>query len=116
MDTYTPMTVTYDDGETAYPALVLDGERWNGFLLPFFTFATVVKMGQDMLEIHRYAAPRFSFRGLALIVEQDGEETYALDSVVLPNGEIRYGVGAGSWTWSEHAPEYAHTGFEADAL
>lgn len=100
MVTYTPAMVSFDDGDTVYPALVLDGQLWNGFVLPFFTLDTIALMGAEMAEIHRDSAPRFYLENPSLRVEQDGEDAYRIQPTVMAYGDVRYGVGAGSWTWS----------------
>lgn len=75
--------VQIDPADPVYPCLLAEGS-WNGWALPFFTadvaMSVVAEYGWDPTE--------------------EGEW-----ELVAHDGDIRYGVGAGAWTWYETTEE-----------
>lgn len=97
-------SVTVDDGDTVYPALVLDDQRWNGFLIPFFSTNVARTMGEDFAKLEQSGdeyAPRFQWLGMRLAVHQHGDsEPVAVDPQVVLHGDMaRYCIGGWEWCW-----------------
>lgn len=98
--------VAIDDGPT-FPAYVLQGARWNGWALPYFTKDVAQQVmdwtnklaGEDP---EAWAAARWDDDNIVLSYADDPEY-----SRIEPNEHGRYGIGARAWCWSEkpYTPE-----------
>ncbi|WP_030200635.1 hypothetical protein [Streptomyces sp. NRRL S-87] len=110
-------TLVTADGTTTYPALIDPAERWNGFVIPYFTLGTVRRIA----EVHAALAVRDGYdfaptihvheggvnaegdpRALVLKIEwtwfdQDGPDS---GNVLKPTEDGYYCVGAYEWAWA----------------
>lgn len=85
------------DKDVTFPAY-LDGRRWNGWSMPYFTKRDAMDMltasGNDW-----QFAPEID----AFVIQQDGSdepEVYKGEDIATPYGTRHvYPVGAGCWTW-----------------
>ena len=105
--TYTRTMVTTDD-EHPFPALVdLDGDRWNGWLMPLFPMSSVLAI-RDLLDKERALDPD----GPCITVDGDTVTLHArtdgadgMDGLAITydpqtvNGETYWAVGEADWTW-----------------
>lgn len=76
------------------PGVVLacygNGDRWNGYGMPYFARAEVERLMAFGYALH--------WMGDTVVCYQDDEpEDY--EPVVMPDGVPAWGVGAGSWLW-----------------
>ena len=93
------------DGEE-FPCVVVEGETWNGFALPYFTRAVAVRLVNAFArEWGRNGDARIEWEGDDVVVydlreagEWEESERYAPETV---GGELRYGIGARAWMWME---------------
>jgi hypothetical protein len=115
MTTYTDTTVGIDDYYPALPAKVLDGRRWNGWAIPFFTLDTV-RVLAELLERDRqddddpYVVIDGVDGGMVRLVQPrargdyaDYEEMLEGETVkpVMIDGVAHYSVGGMDWCWHE---------------
>jgi hypothetical protein len=112
MITYTRTTVGIDDYYPALPALVLDGKRWNGWAVPFFTLDTV-RVLAELLERDRQDDddPYVVITGDEVRLVQPRAQGDYLNygewhagQVVEPtmiDGVAHYSVGGMDWCWHE---------------
>lgn len=103
------------DGEMPFPCVIADG-GWNGWSLPYFS-REVAK--QVLAQYGEGYTP--SWNGDYLVMwdapEYDGEtdrERTLVDTVTV-DGEMFYGIGAGSWIWSETVFSCGDCGLEFGA-
>lgn len=94
------LTAEYVGGndDVAFPAY-LDGRKWNGWSMPYFTKETAA----DMLTASGNTW-RFDEASDAFIVadeqSDDGEVSYVGETIDVGSERVHvYGVGAGCWTW-----------------
>ena len=89
--------VQIDDGPV-FPAII-DAERWNGWAMPFFSRETV----GDVLAMYGEGLDA-SWAGDQLVIwdcpDEDDKERVLVETVTR-GGRLLYGLGAGSWVWSE---------------
>jgi hypothetical protein len=112
MTTYTDTTVGIDDYFPPLPALVLDGRRWNGWAVPFFTLDTV-RVLAELVERDRMDDddPYVTITGDEVRLVQPRAQGDYLNygewhagQVVPPtviDGVTYYSVGGMDWCWHE---------------
>lgn len=80
------------------------GETWNGWARPYFTF----EQGQRIVEAHRAQGnkARYDESGDAFSFElnEDEIDTFPSEQV---EGQKLYPIGAGCWIWEEAVKEVA---------
>ncbi|MEV6782703.1 hypothetical protein [Streptomyces sp. NPDC051098] len=115
-----PMNVTVT-GEQVYPAMVDVTSRWNGWLSPSFTLATVRQLAADtqtmadesghdcMDTLHVIDGgtdaedqPRAVVVHVRWQYLHEGSDTAA--TIVKPDASGRYGIGGWEWTWQAVEP------------
>ncbi|MEJ8640218.1 hypothetical protein [Streptomyces sp. MS2.AVA.5] len=115
-----PMDVTAT-GDHVYPAMVDVTSRWNGFLSPSFTLATVRQLAADtqtMADEYGYGdmdtvhvidggtnaegQPRAVVIHVRWQYLGEGSDTAA--NIVKPNASGRYPIGGWEWTWQAVEP------------
>lgn len=115
-----PMDVTAT-GDHVYPAMVDVTSRWNGFLSPSFTLATVRQLAADtqtMADEYGYgdmdtvhvidAGTDAEGQPRAVVIHvrwhylSEGSDTAA--NIVKPNASGRYPIGGWEWTWQAVEP------------
>jgi hypothetical protein len=93
------------DNTAALEAYILDNERWNGWVMPWF----------DRYQMQKYLAWQKQYGGCdevrfdadkdAVITKLGGEEEadeWSGEDIDVNGRKVHaYGVGAGSWTWQE---------------
>lgn len=95
----------------------LNGDLWNGFDKPYFTYEVALQVARmfnggdpvdavhpDATEYIDYSTEQDAF------IEHSAEGSYAIpaEAIVVDGQEIKvYGLGAGSWCWGEVEPEPA---------
>lgn len=104
MTTYKAATVGIDDYYPALPALVLEGRRWNGWAIPFFTLDTV-RVLAELLDRDRLDDddPYVTITGdlVTLVQPRNGDEAACTMFPVMIDGVAHYSVGGMDWCWHE---------------
>lgn len=112
MTTYKATTVGIDDYFPPLPALVLEGRRWNGWAIPFFTLDTV-RVLAELVDRDRQDDddPQVLIDGdtVRLVQPRTQGDCLTIDEwlqsqVVEPtliDGVAHYSVGGWDWCWHE---------------
>lgn len=75
-----------------------NGQRWNGWAMPYFTLAAAQSLQPHMPDL-RYDNERDAFVSKAYDDDVE-EEVFASETLVIDEHAIKvYAVGAGSWCW-----------------
>lgn len=92
------MTTITLDGQLTATAARIDKERWNGFVMPYFTRETVDQIMSDLAALYDADdddAPSHKWEGDVLHLTE-GEDT----GMIPPTNDGLYPLGAGAWVWS----------------
>lgn len=123
-----PRRVTWEMGEVEYMARLFvqpngDLELWNGWVCPAFDRAEVERVieynnriGSDATQAS-IDVDTFEWDGDVLLSHYSGDrnEVERIEPIVDDAGELRWTVGAWSWTWQE-IPANALTNDECEAI
>lgn len=89
-------------------AAMIEDRRWNGWAMPWFTREEAARIAAAsnalVAEWGTDAASAFAWDGDRLIESREGEESWEVPTVER-SGVTLYGVGAGSWCWSNGHPD-----------
>lgn len=79
-------------------------ESWNGWKVPYFTFAVAVDVLKAFEVQWKYDSVTDSFKHWVEGESEDSEEAVTEAGIKTPYGTL-YGIGAMYWTWDEARPD-----------
>ena len=86
------------EGGPSFPCLVTD-EGWNGFAVPYFTREIAVAVAREYASAYN---PSWAGEYLVMwdTADEDDRQRVLVDTMTVDD-EMLYGIGAGSWIWTE---------------
>lgn len=88
-------------GLVASEAFILEGERWNGWALPFFTKEEAIKVLEKVKTLRPFDFWYKVEGNKILILDTTQNSVWEEVEQTTHEGKTLYGVGAWSWTWDE---------------
>jgi hypothetical protein len=106
------------DDSRLYPGYSCEGESWNGWACPFFTFEVALEIATSMYPTTKDEHFRYEEMTDSFLFFSKSDEEYDLDAGeiyqpyectgadIVVNGQVIhvYDIGAGAWCWEEEEP------------